>query len=230
MNRSRSLRMSVGPLRLHSLGPDANLDAVGPTGPANTPPPRQRLEMDLCSAMRRRPLWLGLAALLIGLAGGCASPSRFEPGQSYQVSRIDFRSGQELTLINQSHPAARSPRGRGGPGMKIIEDERMVELLDFLDDWDFFELATPATADGPIASDDALKAITVTMDGRSLALVHELPGAGSSDADRLEALHAIDTEFRYVFNSTHQLFFTDNPEGAEMFQSEKRRSESGRGR
>lgn len=171
-------------------------------------------------------------ALLVGLASGCASPSsRFDPSQSYRISRIDFRSGQQLTLVNQSHPSIDSLKSSVGSGFKVVEDERMVDLLDFLDDWDFFELAVPTPADGPLSRDDAVKAITLTTDGRTLSLVHELRGAGgASDADRLEALHAIDEELRYVFNSTHQLFFTENPEGADMFDSDKRRSSSGRGR
>ncbi len=118
-----------------------------------------------------------------------------------------------------------------GSGVKVIEDDRMVELLDFFDDWDYFELAIVTPETGPLVDDNALKAIVVGIDDRTQSLVHELPTASRPiDDDLLEAIQAIDTEFRYVFNTTHQLFYTDNPEGAQMFDAYKRRSSAGRSR
>ncbi|MEQ8763797.1 MAG: hypothetical protein RL885_07715 [Planctomycetota bacterium] len=170
--------------------------------------------------MRKWTVWFSVLASLLA---GCASSSeQFEPTAAYHVTRTDYRTGQQFSLMNRSHPKVRSARGGMGPGIKVIEDARMTELLGFFSDWDFFEMAVAAAPNSQVLQENAIKAISVEMGPRTYTLVHELTPADPDLAeDRLEALQAIDTEFRYVFDSTHQLYFVDNPEGAKMFDEYK---------
>ncbi len=100
--------------------------------------------------------WLS-CALALAFAS-CASASKSQAGDDPAATRpllvrfVDWRSGQRLTLVDESHTDRAKLYSSTKPiaeaGTKVTTDESLEETLRFFEDQGFFKRARPGAAAG----------------------------------------------------------------------------------
>jgi hypothetical protein len=157
------------------------------------------------------------AFLLAGLGlSACASPSASKPSSAPVTTRplrvhfVDWRSGQTLTLVDQSHTdrtalySTAQPLGEANT--KVTTDEVMEETIKFFRERGFFEHAVKGTASAA-ASTGAAQSLEVETPDET---VHMDLGRTTSAADA-NVFRQCRDNFAALYNNVYQLQSVDHP-------------------
>jgi len=149
-----------------------------------------------------------LAALGAACASSKSAAAAGGHGRAIRVKFVDFRSGQNLELVDQSHTDRSELYSKKvrleDAGTKVTTDEILEETLSYFRDRGFFGRtqpgASPATNEGVWSASLEIE----TPDGT----VHANLGKSSTPAERQAFLECAKA-FADVYNSTYQLQAVD---------------------
>jgi hypothetical protein len=154
-------------------------------------------------ARARRVLALAAAALV-----SCASSSKTTGSESSPertrpllVRLVDWRSGQRLTLVDESHTERSklysTTKSISEAGTKVASDEILEETVKFFRDQGFFSRALP----GPAAQGGQAQSLDVEMPEGTVHM-DLAPGLKPADADVFRACRKA---FGDIYNRVFQL-------------------------
>jgi hypothetical protein len=147
----------------------------------------------------------GSAASLAGPLGKPSTSSE-EPepravpqGPAYLMRMIDYRSGHRLELVNESHTSsvAQYSKRRGDPSRKVVTDEWMVGLIDYLREQGWSKEVRAGNA--PTAARDSLHwALEMTGPDGTSYIAQPMDASGS----RRTRLRTMQKAFVDTYNAT----------------------------
>ena len=175
----------------------------------------------------RQVLSLALPALaMLGCASTTASHSAPVVGQPAEVRFYDSRTGLHMAIVNDSHLTLLGVEGgsardrriafysaiRGEAGPKVITDEILVGLIDYLDEAGFERLAVS----GPIAEGESGSISLEITTGPAVRHVVRRRGMSAEDA---KSFNELVMAFYQTYNTIPQYQAYTGQSAEELFQS-----------
>ncbi len=172
----------------------------------------------------RNPFW----PMLLLLAAGCSSlPADFEGARSLRVAYHDFRTGSDLTLVNQDDPrfADLYSRPNRNPTTKLAPRDELLAFVRTAAEKGFFEDAEPIAQPEEAAARRPFRMLTIEADGKAWSVVL-YPGLGREHPDVVRRFTELQTAFVGLYNSVPQLQYVPvGEDGESYFERERQRLE-----
>jgi len=162
---------------------------------------------------------------LMGLPGCASVPPGVESAQNLSITYWDFRTGIQLTLVNENNPEYRDlyTKARPSASTKVASEEVLDYLVSFAADHSFFEHAQDIATPNEQIRRNAYGMITINADGRDYSFVFE-HGLDQRVRGSAQDFTDITTELRTMYNRIGSLQFI-GPDKADSryFDREKKR-------
>lgn len=178
----------------------------------------------------RRPLLLCvlLVTAVAPLWIGCSSvPSGLERAAALRITYHDFRTGSDLTLVNEDDPryADLYSRPNRNPTTKRAPREALLSFIERAADLDFFDEARPIASPEQAEPLQPFRMLTIEADGRAWSVVL-YPGLGRERPELVRRFTELQTAFVGLYNSIPQLQYVPvSEDGESYFERERRRLE-----
>ena len=154
--------------------------------------------------------------LLLNLIGSCTELATIIPEiNPCKVTLKDYRSNTNLFLVNDAHTdlAEYYSKARKEASLKIIDNMKMGALMLQLEDYGFFESATPALRRTP----GARTTLMVERGGLNYSL-----SMTTKDIDSVELAKKCNQAFTAVYDSEFSMQLIDNEKGRAFFENQQR--------
>lgn len=168
-----------------------------------------------------RPLIPALAVLLASACGSTGTSGSSRPeitGVPMTIKLVDYRSGNVLRLVNESHSdrVETYSEEAGAPGTKVASDEIVAVTIEQMQEDGFERYALRGLA--PVRTDAYSKSIEIDDPSG----VRHIAIPPQPEQDEWRTMQRCSATFIAVYNRIYAAQAVSNPSGARLFLEEKR--------
>jgi hypothetical protein len=157
--------------------------------------------------MHQRIAWIGVLSWASAGLAGCASAGPQVPASGARVRFIDIERSVEISLASESIDLHRRQRERGSlpRGLKLVPDEEMADLLDYLRQRRFFEYALEISPENPDLKGRTKALLVLETKERTWTFPFASnPGRDPAIGARVQSFVDIKRRVNELFNTTPQ--------------------------